>query len=124
MARFVGCTRPGYDMSAGTLESIPADRVTILEIPALAISSTECRERRAKGEPVWYLVPDGVVQYIAKHDLYGPPRASHAPWEVPHDRHRARRRPPPHRRPRGLRQAGRGHLASTSASSWPSPTPS
>ena len=48
----------------------PSDRVTILEIPALAISSTECRERRAKGEPVWYLVPDGVVQYIVKHDLY------------------------------------------------------
>ena len=49
---------------------IPHDRVTILEIPALAISSSECRERRAKGEPVWYLVPDGVVQYIVKHDLY------------------------------------------------------
>ena len=52
------------------LGEIPSDRVTILEIPALAISSTECRERRAKGEPVWYLVPDGVVQYISKHDLY------------------------------------------------------
>ena len=70
MARFVGCTRPGYDMATTTLEAIPADRVTILEIPALAISSTDCRERRLKGEPVWYLVPDGVVQYIAKHDLY------------------------------------------------------
>ena len=72
MARFVGCTRPGYDMAATTLDAIPSDRVTILEIPALAISSTDCRERRAKGDPVWYLVPDGVVQYIAKHDLYGP----------------------------------------------------
>jgi nicotinate-nucleotide adenylyltransferase len=70
LARFVGCTRPGYEMSPSTLEGIPSDRVTILEIPALAISSTECRDRRAKGEPVWYLVPDGVVQYIAKHDLY------------------------------------------------------
>ncbi len=72
LACFVGCTRPGYEMSPGTLEGIPSDRVTIIEIPALAISSTECRERRAKGEPVWYLVPDGVVQYIAKHDLYSP----------------------------------------------------
>ncbi len=70
LARFVGCTRPGYEMSPKSLEGIPPDRVTILEIPALAISSTECRERRAKGEPVWYLVPDGVVQYIAKHNLY------------------------------------------------------
>ena len=72
LARFVGCTRPGYETDPRTLGEIPGDRVTILEIPALAISSTECRERRAKGEPVWYLVPDGVVQYIAKHDLYAP----------------------------------------------------
>jgi len=70
LARFVGCTRPGYEMTPRMLGEIPSDRVTILEIPALAISSTECRERRAKGEPVWYLVPDGVVQYISKHDLY------------------------------------------------------
>ena len=42
----------------------------LVEIPALAISSTDCRERSAAGEPVWYLVPDGVVQYIAKHHLY------------------------------------------------------
>jgi nicotinate-nucleotide adenylyltransferase len=24
----------------------------------------------AKGEPIWYLVPDGIVQYIAKRHLY------------------------------------------------------
>ena len=70
LAHFVGCTRPGYDMDHGTLEGIPADRVTIVEIPALAISSTDCRERTRRGEPVWYLVPDGVVQYISKHHLY------------------------------------------------------
>ena len=70
LARFVGCTRPGYEMNPSTIEAIPSDRVTILEIPALAISSSDCRDRRLKGEPVWYLVPDGVVQYIAKHDLY------------------------------------------------------
>jgi len=70
MARFVGCTRPGYTMDATLLREIPSDRVTLLEIPALAISSTECRQRRRVGDPVWYLVPDGVVQYIAKHDLY------------------------------------------------------
>jgi nicotinate-nucleotide adenylyltransferase len=70
LAHFVGCTRPGYTMDESDLGDIPRDRVTILEIPALAISSTECRQRHAKGEPVWYLVPDGVVQYIAKHRLY------------------------------------------------------
>jgi nicotinate-nucleotide adenylyltransferase len=71
LAHFVGCTRPGYDMDSTMLEGIPPERVTILEIPALTISSTDCRNRTAKGEPVWYLVPDGVVQYIVKHKLYG-----------------------------------------------------
>jgi nicotinate-nucleotide adenylyltransferase len=72
LAKFVGCTRPGYLVDTTTLGEIPSDRVTMLEIPALAISSTECRDRHAKGEPVWYLVPDGVVQYISKHHLYEP----------------------------------------------------
>lgn len=71
-AHFVGCTRPGYAMEPSTLEGMPGDRLTIVEIPALAISSTACRERTSKGEPVWYLVPDGVVQYIAKYRLYAP----------------------------------------------------
>jgi nicotinate-nucleotide adenylyltransferase len=70
LAHFVGCTRPGYEMDQAMLDGIPPERVTILEIPALTISSTDCRDRTAKGEPVWYLVPDGVVQYIAKHKLY------------------------------------------------------
>ena len=49
---------------------LPTDDVSQLEIPALAISSTDCRDRVQHGNPVWYLVPDGVVQYIAKHHLY------------------------------------------------------
>jgi nicotinate-nucleotide adenylyltransferase len=80
LAQFVGCTRPGYAMDEETLAKIPSDRVTMIEIPALAISSTDCRERRRRGEPVWYLVPDGVVQYIAKHDLYP---ATHHPATQP-----------------------------------------
>ncbi len=70
LANFVGCTRPGYTMDPEALAKIPSDRITMVEIPALAISSTDCRARKRRGEPVWYLVPDGVVQYIAKHDLY------------------------------------------------------
>jgi nicotinate-nucleotide adenylyltransferase len=72
LANFVGCTRPGHEMDPETLAGIPAEKVTMVEIPALAISSTECRDRTRRGEPVWYLVPDGVVQYIAKHHLYPP----------------------------------------------------
>jgi len=70
LAHFVGCTRPGFDLDTSTLKDIPEDRVTLVEVPALAISSTDCRSRAQQGEPVWYLVPDGVVQYIAKHHLY------------------------------------------------------
>jgi nicotinate-nucleotide adenylyltransferase len=44
--------------------------VSLLEVPAMAISSTDCRSRVAANNPVWYLVPDGVVQYIAKYGLY------------------------------------------------------
>ena len=71
LAHFVGCTRPGHQIDDTTLRNLPSDRVTIVEIPALAISSTDCRARVERGEPVWYLVPEGVVQYIAKHELYG-----------------------------------------------------
>ena len=70
LAHFVGCTRPGADLTSATVEAIPHDRVTLLEVPALAISSTDCRDRQRAGRPVWYLVPDGVVQYIHKHRLY------------------------------------------------------
>jgi nicotinate-nucleotide adenylyltransferase len=70
LAHFVGCTRPGSEMDPATLSAIPSERVTMLEVPALAISSTNCRQRQAEGQPIWYLVPDGVVQYITKHGLY------------------------------------------------------
>ena len=70
LAHFVGCTRPGYELDEASLHGVPSDRVTLVEIPALAISSTDCRRRREQGQPVWYLVPDGVVQYISKYGLY------------------------------------------------------
>jgi nicotinate-nucleotide adenylyltransferase len=70
LAHFVGCTRPGHELTDVTLEGLPRDRITLVEIPALTISSTDCRHRVESGEPVWYLVPDGVVQYIGKHELY------------------------------------------------------
>jgi nicotinate-nucleotide adenylyltransferase len=67
LAHFIGVTRPGYDLSDAHL---PEDSVSLLEVPAMAISSSGCRERVRAGLPVWYLVPDGVVQYINKHRLY------------------------------------------------------
>mgnify|MGYP001078003836 CR=1 FL=1 len=67
LAHFIAVTRPGHELS---LSGLSGEHVSLLEVPALAISSTDCRSRVARGYPVWYLVPDGVVQYIAKHDLY------------------------------------------------------
>jgi len=67
LARFIAVTRPGHEL---TDRGLPVNRVTLQEVPAMAISSTDCRERVAAGHPVWYLVPDGVVQYIAKYHLY------------------------------------------------------
>jgi nicotinate-nucleotide adenylyltransferase len=69
LAHFVGVTRPGYELSDAHL---PSDAVTLVDVPAMAISSSDCRERVVARRPVWYLVPDGVVQYINKHRLYRP----------------------------------------------------
>ncbi len=69
LAHFIGVTRPGYELED---DHLPAGSVTLVEVPAMAISSTDCRRRVAEGHPVWYLVPDGVVQYIAKRGLYVP----------------------------------------------------
>ena len=68
LAHFVAVTRPGYSSPEGV--KLPEGKVDTLEIPALAISSTDVRRRAEHGAPVWYLVPDGVVQYIGKHGLY------------------------------------------------------
>lgn len=70
LARFVGVTRPGYELDDAIVPEVHRDRIELVPIPAMAISSTDCRQRAASKRPVWYLVPDGVVQYIAKHGLY------------------------------------------------------
>lgn len=74
IARFVGVSRPGYDLDgehiSSALTELPPDGLTLVEVPALAISSSDCRRRAALGRPIWYLVPDGVVQYVAKRGLY------------------------------------------------------
>lgn len=70
LAEFVGVTRPGYELTEDMLPEVHRGRTHLIQIPAMAISSTDCRERASQGRPVWYLVPDGVVQYIAKNEMY------------------------------------------------------
>jgi nicotinate-nucleotide adenylyltransferase len=77
MARFVGVSRPGYELRrehlGHELNGLPEDALNLVEIPALAISSTDCRRRAQESRPLWYLMPDGVVQYISKRRLYQRP---------------------------------------------------
>src|SRR5690606_10220098 len=75
LAHFVGVTRPGHRLAD---PGLPNGRVSLMEVPALSISSPECRERVHAGEAISYLVPDGIVQYINKRDLY-----RDAPGECP-----------------------------------------
>lgn len=74
LAKFVGVSRPGYELTDShvveAVGTLPADALTLVEVPALAISSTDCRARASARRPIWYLVPDGVVQYVAKRKLY------------------------------------------------------
>ena len=73
-ARFIGVSRPGYELDGKHIEEaqkeLPADALTLVEVPALAISSSDCRRRAQANRPIWYLVPDGVVQYVSKRGLY------------------------------------------------------
>jgi nicotinate-nucleotide adenylyltransferase len=68
LAHFVGVTRPGYTLEMD--DRFPPGAVSLLEVPALTISSSDCRERVRRGAPIWYLVPDTVVRYVDKRGLY------------------------------------------------------
>ena len=67
LAEFIAVSRPGHKLE---LPEAPEGNISVLEVPALSISSTNIRQRAGDSKPIWYLVPDGVVQYIAKHKLY------------------------------------------------------
>jgi nicotinate-nucleotide adenylyltransferase len=68
MARFIGVTRPGHDLAVPA--GLPPDRVSVMAVPSLDLSSTECRRRVALGLPIWFMVPDPVVAYVTKRRLY------------------------------------------------------
>ena len=70
LAHFIAATRPGYDITGFEIPEPGADAVTIMNVPALAISSTDIRARVAAGRPIHYLVPEGVKSYIEKAGLY------------------------------------------------------
>ncbi len=67
LAHLVGVTRPGHEAS---IDHLPPGTASVVEIPALAISSTDCRARVRRGAPITYLVPSGVDRFISKTSLY------------------------------------------------------
>jgi len=71
LAHFIAATRPGYDI-AGFSAHAPSKHpgITVMNVPALAISSTDIRARIAASRPIRYLVPEGVKSYIEKAGLY------------------------------------------------------
>jgi len=68
-ASLVGVTRPGHVLAD---PGIGEHAVTLIDVPALAISSTDIRGRTARGAPIDYLVPAAVADYIERHHLYRP----------------------------------------------------
>ncbi len=71
LAHFIAATRPGYDIRR--FETRAAARqpdVSAMNIPALAISSTDVRARVREGRPIRYLLPEGVKSYVEKAGLY------------------------------------------------------
>jgi len=73
MSLFVGATRPGYDIELARDRHEKAAKhfdIRYLEVPALAVSSTDIRARICDGRDVRYLVGDVVADYIREHNLY------------------------------------------------------
>ena len=73
LATLIAATRPGYDISQARARiersGIRFD-VRYIQIPALAISSTNIRDRVRLGKSARYLTTESVIGYITKNGLY------------------------------------------------------
>lgn len=67
---FIAATRPGFDLGRFSEEREHGIQMETMEVPALAISSTDIRLRFADRRPVRYLLPEAVSAYVAKNELY------------------------------------------------------
>lgn len=88
LCEFIAATRPGFPLTelaetVGELGEQYGARVHVLTVPALAISSTDVRQRVASGRPIRYLVPETVLYYIEKNRLYRPGSPSSPEGEAP-----------------------------------------
>ena len=107
LATFVGCTRPGYEMDPATIEKIPSDKVTMVEIPALAISSTDCRDRIVAASPSGTSCPTASSSTSPSTTSTPLPTRPRTTARTLHDSHRPRPRARRRRGPGRARQEGR-----------------
>ena len=71
LAHVIAATRPGYDIARFEAEAPTSHpNISVMDVPALAISSTDIRKRVQEGTPIRYLVPEAVHTYIDKWELY------------------------------------------------------
>lgn len=75
LCRFIAVTRPGFDkrdleQKIGEITSKYDGEIICIEVPLLAISSTDIRERSRSGKPIKYLLPEAVEEYLEKNGLY------------------------------------------------------
>jgi nicotinate-nucleotide adenylyltransferase len=77
LCTFIAATRPGFDAALEPLppvrDGMPMPKVESMEVPALAISSSDIRARVCARRPVRYLLPEAVAAYIEKNGLYREP---------------------------------------------------
>jgi nicotinate-nucleotide adenylyltransferase len=75
---FIAATRPGYDLNelktrlSKELDNRFLEKIIALEVPAMAISSTDIRLRMKKSRSIKYLLPESVENFIHKNNLYRP----------------------------------------------------
>lgn len=75
LVKFIAAGRPGYDFEAALSQHRTAASrfdISFMEVPSLAVSSSDIRARVREGRPFRYLVPREVAAYIATHRLYAP----------------------------------------------------
>jgi len=72
LAKFIAASRPGYKLAWEKIDPRFRKSTYLVEVPALAISSTEIRRRVREGKTIKYLVPEAVEKYIYKNHLYQP----------------------------------------------------
>lgn len=67
---FIGLSRPGFTLHT-QLPSFLQNRVQLISMPEMNVSSTDIRARLGSGRSIRFLVPDSVYDYIKEKHIYG-----------------------------------------------------